>query len=72
MDKSFLEGMPKFQNPDEELEFLREQVARKEQELKSGFIKPIESNIQENQYDEQTVHDIEQYNELLEKLDILQ
>lgn len=35
MDKSFLEGMPKFQNPDEELEFLREQVARKEQELKS-------------------------------------
>lgn len=63
-----------YRKPVQLKELLNEQTLSepKEQELKSGFIKPNESNVQENQYDEQTTHDIEQYNELLEKLDILQ
>ncbi len=34
MDKSFVDGMPKFKSPDEELVFLRAQVAKREEELK--------------------------------------
>ncbi len=34
MDKSFLQEMPKFKSPDEELDFLRAQVAKREDELK--------------------------------------
>ncbi len=39
MEPSFLKEMPKFKNPEEELSFLREHIARREQELKqeSGF-----------------------------------
>ena len=36
MEGNLLKGMPKFNNPEEELNFLREHVAKREQELKDS------------------------------------